>query len=189
MHHSELRIACAWQRPPSALIPLQMLIACPSPLLAFVDHADVNLGASTALWTHPRDVPRRVVVVDHHVAVILWPQAARLAAAVTDVLFEVREPVLNDVHTLPSRTPLWGMLAWISSTLGRMICSVNEACSVMWLSPLSLSHQSLGTKLARRSPKPARRTTRRPTAPWTGFSERGEWSAKPLKLACIVRRV
>jgi hypothetical protein len=35
------------------------------------------------------------------------------------------------------------MLAWISSTLGRMICSVNEACSVMWLSPLSLSRQTL----------------------------------------------
>src|SRR5918994_68056 len=109
MHHSELRIACAWQRSPSALIPLQMLIACLSPLLAFVDH---------------------------DVAVILWPQAARLAAAVTDVLFEVREPVFNDVHTLLSRTPLWGMLAWISSTLGRMICSVNEACSVM-LPPFS----------------------------------------------------
>jgi hypothetical protein len=35
------------------------------------------------------------------------------------------------------------MLAWISSTLGRMICSVNEACSVMWLSPFSLSRQTL----------------------------------------------
>jgi hypothetical protein len=34
------------------------------------------------------------------------------------------------------------MLAWISSTLGRMICSLNEACSVMWLSPFSLSHQT-----------------------------------------------
>src|SRR5215212_5983846 len=31
MHHSELRIACALQRPPSDLIPLQVLIACPSP--------------------------------------------------------------------------------------------------------------------------------------------------------------
>src|SRR5215212_913403 len=31
MHHSELRIACAWKRPPSALIPLQTLIACLSP--------------------------------------------------------------------------------------------------------------------------------------------------------------
>jgi hypothetical protein len=35
------------------------------------------------------------------------------------------------------------MLAWISSTLGRMICSLNEACSVMWLSPFSLSRQTL----------------------------------------------
>src|SRR5918993_5963905 len=31
MHHSELRIACAWQRPPSARMPLQTLIACPLP--------------------------------------------------------------------------------------------------------------------------------------------------------------
>jgi hypothetical protein len=28
-----------------------------------------------------------------------------------------------------------------------------------------------------------------PTRPWTGFRERGEWSAKPLKLARIFRRV
>src|SRR5918995_6037154 len=181
MHHSELRIACAWQRPPSALIPLQMLIACPSPLLAFVDHADVNLGASTALWTHPRDVPRRVVVVDHHVAVILWPQAALLAAATTDVLFEVREPVLNEVHTLPSRTPLWG--CWRRSPRRWAGCSVlstklARSCGcLLFLYP------------ARRSPKPTRRPTRRPTRPWAGFSERGEWSAKPLKLACIFRRV
>jgi hypothetical protein len=35
------------------------------------------------------------------------------------------------------------MLAWISSTLGQMICSVNEACSLMWLSPFSLSRQTL----------------------------------------------
>jgi len=35
------------------------------------------------------------------------------------------------------------MLAWISSTLGRMICSVNEACSLTWLSPSSLSRQTL----------------------------------------------
>ena len=28
-----------------------------------------------------------------------------------------------------------------------------------------------------------------PTCPWTGFRERGEWSAKPLKLARIFRRV
>jgi hypothetical protein len=28
-----------------------------------------------------------------------------------------------------------------------------------------------------------------PTFPWTGFRERGEWSAKPLKLAHIFRRV
>jgi hypothetical protein len=26
---------------------------------------------------------------------------------------------------------------------GRMICSVNEACSVMWLSPFSLSRQTI----------------------------------------------
>jgi hypothetical protein len=32
---------------------------------------------------------------------------------------------------------------------GRMICSVNEACSVMWLSPFSLSHQSLAKNLTR----------------------------------------
>src|ERR671921_1137191 len=58
-------------------------------------------------------------------------ESALLAAAATDVLFETPEPTLDEAHTLPSRTPLWGMLAWISSTLGRMICSANEACSVM----------------------------------------------------------
>src|SRR5215211_4708117 len=84
-----------------ALCPSIWSLGIPLPLLAFVDHANVNLGASTALRTHPRDVPRRVVVVDHYVAVILWPQAALLAAAPTDVLFEVREPALNEVQNLP----------------------------------------------------------------------------------------
>jgi hypothetical protein len=51
------------------------------------------------------------------------------------------------------------MLAWISSTLGRMICSLNEACSVMWLAPFSLSRQTL----AKTNPPTDTPTTGTPT--------------------------
>src|SRR5215213_8778459 len=48
MHHSELRIACALQRPPSARIPLQALIAYPSPLSLDVRQRDAPHSAYRA---------------------------------------------------------------------------------------------------------------------------------------------
>src|SRR5215212_5460625 len=105
MHHSELRIACAWQRPPSALIPLQTLIACPSPLsfafVAFVDDAhDVSEWALAARTG--RDLGQALAT--------LWVVRERRlglevtlgAAAAVPAFLQAPQPALNEAHTLLS---------------------------------------------------------------------------------------
>src|SRR5687767_748894 len=71
----------------------------PLPLgLAFVDHADVDLCASTALRTHFRDVLRRVVPVGHDVAPLLRLQAAPRAAGGATVLLQTPKPAIYRAH-------------------------------------------------------------------------------------------
>src|SRR5215207_2963336 len=61
----------------SRLVPKQRFISLgPLPLLAFIDHVDVNLGGSCALRTDLRQMCRRVVPAEHYVARLLRPQSA-----------------------------------------------------------------------------------------------------------------